>query len=149
MIGTRCDQGPAVPVTNVETSTYQCRDIWVGCSGDPVKAPTEVRAGLTAQLSSSPHRVELIGPPAKRADGNSTRRYRPFYKGFREWSEVPNDKTTPPACAFRKANDPSGGDRHRERLGRPELLRNRLAVRLQSRDVDRDRLDRAFTALVD
>jgi hypothetical protein len=50
---------------------------------------------------------------------------------------------------FRKADERSGRYRHGEGLGRPELLWNRRAVRFQSSDVDRDRLSRAFTTVVD
>ena len=51
--------------------------------------------------------------------------------------------------AFQEADDHSGRNRHGERLRRPELLWNRLAVCFQSSDVDSDRLGRAFTTLVE
>jgi hypothetical protein len=74
----------------------------------------------------------LIGPPAIRAGGNSTRRYRPFYNEFREWIEGPDDKIH---VLLARSGRPttSGGDRHRERLGRPELLRDRRGRTVASR----------------
>src|SRR5476651_1822681 len=72
-----------------------------------------------------------------------------FTTDFASRIKGPNVKLDLLLSAFRKPDDRSGRYRHGERLGRPELLWNRLAVRFQPSYVDRDRLGRAFTTLVD
>ena len=107
-----------------------------------------------------------LGPTLSwRADWNSNQRpLLPKYKGQRGSRRGDIDHFTRDSAsrikgpnvtldllltAIRTADGRSCRYRHGERLGRPELLWNRLAIRFQSSDVDGDHLGRALTTLID